>query len=86
MKYRNATELFPDHLLKEMQKYASGELVYIPKREERNEWGTGTGAKAYYAVRNEEIRWKYHHDKIKISELANEYSLSVESIKRILYK
>lgn len=86
MKYRNAAELFPDKLLKEMQKYASGELVYIPKREERSEWGTGTGAKAYYAARNEEIRWKYHHDQVKISELANDYSLSVELIKRILYK
>ena len=86
MKYRNATELFPDHLVREMQKYASGELVYIPKKEERNEWGARTGARAYYSARNEEIRWKYHRDKRKISELAEEYSLSMESIKRILYK
>ena len=86
MKYRNAADLFPGHLLEEMQKYASGELVYIPKKEERNEWGAHTGARAYYSARNEEIRWKYHHDKMKISELANEYSLSAESIKRILYK
>ena len=86
MKYRTATELLPDKLLEEVQKYASGELIYVPKREERREWGVGTGARAYYSARNDEIRWKYHHDKRKLSELADEYSLSIESIRRILYK
>ena len=30
MKYRNASEVLPDSLLRELQKYAPGELLYIP--------------------------------------------------------
>ena len=36
MKYRNASEIFPDELLREIQKYSSGELVYIPEKEEKD--------------------------------------------------
>ena len=31
MKHVRAQEVFPESLLKEMQKYVQGELVYIPK-------------------------------------------------------
>lgn len=31
LKYRNATDIFPDELLAEIQKYSSGELIYIPE-------------------------------------------------------
>ena len=44
MKYRNASEIFPDELLQEIQKYTSGELVYIPEKEKRKEWGSASGA------------------------------------------
>lgn len=37
MKYRNASEIFPDELLREIQKYSSGELVYIPEKEEKKD-------------------------------------------------
>ncbi len=30
MNYRNASDIFPDELLKEIQKYSSGELIYVP--------------------------------------------------------
>ena len=56
MKYRKASEIFPDELLKEIQKYSSGELVYIPKAQNRRNWGSDSGAKAFYVQLNEEIR------------------------------
>lgn len=86
MKYRNASEIFPDELLAEIQKYSSGELVYIPKKKERSSWGAVSGAKVYYEQRNEEIRRKFRREKKKMEELAEEYSLSVETIRKILYR
>ena len=86
MKYRNASDIFPDELLKEIQKYSSGELVYIPQNDERTEWGVRSGARTYYAERNSEIRKKYHECGKKIADLAVEYGLSTDTIRRILYK
>ena len=85
MKYRNASDLFPDELLKEIQKYSSGELVYIPEADKKKEWGQKTGAREYYIERNAQIRKKRREGK-SIQELADEYGLSHDSIRRILYK
>ena len=85
MKYRKASELFPDELLKEIQKYAAGELVYIPKTGERNDWGEKSGARAYYLARNAEIRRK-HLEGSTLEELAEDYGLSHDTIRRILYQ
>ena len=30
MKYKNAKDIFPENLLRQIQKYVSGELIYIP--------------------------------------------------------
>ena len=86
MKYRNASEIFPDELLKEIRKYSSGELIYIPEEGNRKNWGSKSGAKTYYVERNSEIRRKFHNDGKKISQLADEYGLSTDTIRRILYK
>ena len=86
MKYRKASEIFPDELLKEIQKYSSGELVYIPKADERSGWGSGTGARTFYTQRNSEIRRKFRHEKKGVGELAEEYHLSEETIRRIVYQ
>lgn len=86
MKYRNATEVFPDELLKEIQNYASGELIYIPEKEKRKDWGSVSGSRTFYNLRNEEIRRKFRHEKQTIDELAKEYGLSEETIRRILYR
>lgn len=85
MKYRNASDILPDELLKEVQKYASGETLYIPSSIERKKWGHGSGARVFYKQRNEEIRSKYFH-KTSIDELAEEYCLSTETIRKIVYK
>ena len=56
MKYRNATDIFPDELLREIQKYSAGELIYIPQDRERKQWGSNSGARSYYTERNAQIR------------------------------
>lgn len=86
MKYRKASEIFPDELLREIQKYSSGELVYIPRKTERQDWGSGSGAKTFYVQRNNEIRSKFRCEKKSIAELAEEYNLSPETIRKIIYK
>jgi len=96
MKYRNASEVLPDPLLKELQKYAGGEALYIPAAGERKSWGEGSGSRRYYAERNEEIRQKFRRAKSRspqdqrscgeiIDALAEEYALSEDRVRKIVY-
>lgn len=85
MKYKNASEVLPDELLREIQKYASGEALYIPAAGERKKWGDGSGAKVFYEQRNEEIRYKFSLG-AAIEQLAGEYCLSIETIRKIVYR
>ena len=86
MKYRNASEILPDDLLKELQKYAPGEILYVPSDAGRKKWGADSGARQFYARRNEEIRQKYFGLKAPIPALCEEYGLSDETIRKILYR
>ena len=86
MKYRNASEILPDDLLKELQKYAPGEILYVPSDGSRKKWGADTGARQFYEQRNEEIRHKYFVLKIAIDVLCEEYDLSDETVRKILYR
>ena len=86
MKYRNASEILPDDLLKELQKYAPGEIIYIPSDKSRKKWGVDSGARQFYKQRNEEIRHKYFFLNVPINTLCDEYSLSDETIRKILYR
>lgn len=85
MKYKNASHVLPDELLKELQKYAPGEVIYIPKPDGKRKWGEGSGARAFYQERNSKIQAD-HKNGITIEELATKYNLSIDSIRRILYK
>ena len=85
MKYKNASDVLPEELLKEVQKYAAGETLHFPKDTERGKWGHKTGARAYFEARNAEIRRKYL-SKMSIEHLAEEYCLSAETIRKIIFK
>lgn len=85
MKYKNASHVLPDELLKEIQKYVTGEVIYIPKTEEKKNWGEGSGARQFYQERNRKIQADYQKG-MTLEELIRKYNLSVESIKRIVYK
>lgn len=84
MKYRNAQDILPDRLLKELQQYVSGETIYIPNAEGKKQWGETSGARRFYRERNEAIREKYRQGS-KIEKLAEEYNLSLDSIRKIIY-
>ncbi|SFT08605.1 CD3324 family protein [Paenibacillus sp. BC26] len=84
MKYENANDVLPEELLREIQKYAAGKLLYIPSGEEKKAWGEATGYRDQLQKRNLMIRNKYAHG-VTVSELADDYFLSLESIKKIIY-
>ena len=85
MKYKNASDVLPEKLLKEVQKYAAGETLYFPKDKERKKWGELTGSRVFFKERNAEIRQKYL-SKTSIEHLADEYCLSVETIRKIVFR
>lgn len=85
MRYKNASHVLPDKLLKEIQKYVDGAAIYIPKVEEKRKWGEGSGARTYYKERNEKIKKDYQQG-ILFEELEAKYGLSQERLKHIVYK
>lgn len=84
MKYENAKDILPQELLKEVQKYAAGRLIYVPLGDEKRSWGEASGYRAKLQKRNYMICCKYANG-MTISELAEEYFLSLDSIKKIVY-
>ena len=85
MKYKKASDILPDELLREVQQFVEGETLYIPKGKKRKKWGENSGGRRFYKERNEEIRNKYFH-KVSTEELAEEYGLSYETVRKIVYK
>lgn len=84
MKYQNAQDLLPEELLRQVQKYISGKLVYIPARERHRSWGSKSGYRQFLNERNQQIRSRFAFGET-IAQLAEDYHLSCESIKRIVY-
>lgn len=84
MKYENAKDILPPELLEQVQKYAAGKLLYIPKSEEAKAWGSISGSRQKLLLRNQRIYNEYIGGK-GIGELAEEYFLSTDSIKKIVY-
>jgi len=85
MKYKNAQDILPDRLLRELQTYLSGETLYIPKSSLKKEWGEASGSRSYYKQRNDTIRQK-HAGGVSPESLAEEFHLSLDSIRKILYR
>lgn len=85
MNYIKAESILPEELLKEVQKYIQGKYLYIPcESQTRKKWGEKSGYRDYIQDRNEEIRCKYEEG-YKIKDLAEEFFLSIDSIKKIVY-
>lgn len=84
MSYKNAKDILPETLLRKIQEYVEGENLYIPKREEtRAAWGSSNGARQEYQNRNHQIRARYAVTQ-NMEELAEEFCLSIDSIRKIL--
>jgi hypothetical protein len=84
MKNENAGDVLPEQLLREIQHYAAGKLLYVPARADKRAWGESSGYREQLQKRNRMIRNKYAHG-MTVSELADEYFLSLDSIKKIIY-
>ncbi len=86
MPYINADTLLPPDLVREIQKYVQGSLVYIPRpRERRLGWGIKNGARENLDRRNDSIRARKAAG-CRIEELADEYGLSPDGIRKVLYR
>ncbi len=85
MKYLNAAEILPEHLISEIQQYIRGELIYIPSSEERIRWGEKNGTRHYYHTRNIQMKAKFQKGST-IEEISLEYGLSYETVKKIIYR
>jgi len=85
LKYKSASDILPQEILDEVQKYIEGELVYIPRADgSRKKWGEKSGARRQLSIRNDKIRAE-HKNGCNIAELADKYYLSESSIKKIVY-
>ena len=84
MKYINAAEILPEQLLKELQTYIDGVVIYIPKASAKEKWGVMNGTRTFYQERNKEIQ-KLFKEGCSIDILAEQYGLAYSTIKKIIY-
>lgn len=85
MKYINAADVLPKELLKEILNYVDGELLYIPTSKRKRKWGERSGSREYYKKRNKEIIHQYKSG-ATISNIAKDYCLSYDSVRKIVNK
>ena len=84
MKYENAKDILPASLLEEVQKYAEGKVIYIPKCTKTRGWGEASGYRDKLNKRNSLICNRYSAGR-SILEIAEEFYLSPETVKKIVY-
>ena len=84
MKYENAKDILPAKLLEEVQKYAEGKVIYIPRTEKGRGWGEASGYRDKLKKRNALICSRYSAGQ-SIMEIAEEFFLSPETIKKLVY-
>ena len=85
MKYVNAAEILPEKLLKELQTYIDGDVLYVPKAFTKKEWGAVNGSRTFYQERNKEIQSLYKEG-YSIDMLSKQYGLAYSTIKKIIYQ
>ena len=84
MRYQKAEDILPADLLTEVQKYADGVYLYIPRRaDHRKSWGNSTRYREELELRNESIR-HLRREGLTAQELAERFHLSVKTIQRVL--
>ena len=84
MSYIKAEEILPEELIRQIQKYADGVYIYIPRKPgTRHVWGQKTTYKAELKARNDHIRNDFAAGE-GIALLSRKYHLSEKSIRRIL--
>lgn len=85
MRYVNARDVLPPSLLREVQQYLCGDLLYVPKKEQsKAAWGQKSGARSNLLLRNRDIINSYRSG-TTVYELMDVYCLSEASIRKIIY-
>ena len=84
MKYENAKDILPAALLEEVQKYAEGKVIYIPRSKESKGWGEASGYRDKLKKRNALICSRYSAGR-SVMEIAEEFFLSPETVKKLVY-
>ena len=86
MSYIKAEEILPQELIRQIQEYADGVYLYIPRKPgTRHKWGQETNYRAELKIRNDRIRTD-HAAGASVQNLSRKYHLSEKSIRRILQK
>ena len=84
MRYTNATQILPPELLAQIQEYADGIFLYIPRKEaNKRPWGSLTSTRQELVMRNRNI-FHQHQTGITVAALAEQYFLSQKTIHRII--
>ncbi|WMJ89014.1 CD3324 family protein [Anaerocolumna sp. MB42-C2] len=85
MKYKKGVDVLPDRLLREIQEYVEGSLIYIPKKSNKAGWGYLSGTRQFIDIRNNKIKLQFEQgDTVK--ELAERFHLGEDTIRKIIYK
>lgn len=85
MNYKKGSDVLPARLLKEIQEYVEGTLVYIPKKTSRAGWGSISGARQLIDRRNSTINTLFERG-VSIADLAEQYHLSEDTVRKIIYR
>ncbi|WNR43626.1 CD3324 family protein [Paenibacillus roseipurpureus] len=86
MSYKNGKDVLPPNLLKQLQEYIQGEIVYIPKKEQKRAgWGENNGTRIIIERRNREI-FRLYQTGSSVMELIKVFHLSEDSIRKIIVK
>ena len=84
MSYYKATEILPEHIIKEIQKYVDGHSIYVPRKPDtRKSWGESTETLSVLEERNKQIYSEYLEG-YSITQLSEKYYLVEKSIQRII--
>ena len=84
MKYINAEKVLPQELVRAIQMYVKGDLLYIPNEDCKKKWGEKSGSKQYYIDRNNEIK-KLYKEGQSILQICEMYGLAFDTVRKILY-
>ncbi|NRF90311.1 hypothetical protein HQN89_04575 [Paenibacillus frigoriresistens] len=86
MSYKNGKDVLPPNLLKQLQEYIQGEIVYIPKKEQKRAgWGENNGTRIIIERRNREI-FRLYQTGSTVMDLIKVFHLSEDSIRKIIVK
>lgn len=84
MKYVNAKDILPENILKQLQTYAAGTLLYVPREGEEKSWGEVSGYRTYLLKRNRMILNFFQYG-VSLDEISNTFGLALGTVKKIIY-